>query len=67
MMSCRQKTQKKIKYEIRRYILEQFGAKSLHSIGLFELQTPLNKLARTLNSSRTGRSNGDSGAGTATH
>ncbi len=51
MMSCRETTKKKTKYEIQRYILEQFGTKPLHSIGLFDLQTHLNKLAGTFSES----------------
>jgi integrase len=51
MMSCRETTKKTTKYEISRYILEQFGSSPLHAIGLFELQTHLNKLAASFSES----------------
>jgi integrase len=51
MMSCRETTKKKTAYEIRRYILEQFGQRPLKEIGLFELQTHLNRLAKNFSDS----------------
>jgi integrase len=51
MMSCRETTKKKTSYEINRYILEKFGQRPLSEIGLFELQTHLNKLAKSFSSS----------------
>ena len=45
MMACRATTKKCTEYEIKRYILRQFGNGRLKEIGLFELQTHLNKLA----------------------
>lgn len=45
MMSCRAVTKKKTEYEIRRYVLRQFGHLPLNSIGPFELQDHLNTLA----------------------
>lgn len=51
MMTCRDTTKKKTEYEIRRYVLKQFGDKPLKDIGLFELQTHLNKLAKSFSNS----------------
>ncbi len=51
MMACRETTKKKIEYEIRRYILEKFRDKLLKEIGLFELQTHLNTLAKNFSES----------------
>jgi integrase len=51
MMTCRETTKKKTAYEIRRYLLPQFGDRLLKEIGLFELQTHLNKLAKTFSGS----------------
>ena len=48
MMTCRATTKKKTADEIRRYLLPQFGDRLLKEIGLFELQTHLNKLAQEL-------------------
>lgn len=45
MMTCRETTKKRTEIEIRRYILRQFGNRRLNEIGLFDLQTHLNKLA----------------------
>jgi integrase len=45
MMTCRETTKKRTEIEIRRYILRQFGNRRLNDIGLFDLQTHLNKLA----------------------
>jgi hypothetical protein len=45
MMTCRETTKKRVEYEIRRYVLQQFGNRLLNEIGLFDLQTHLNKLA----------------------
>ncbi len=51
MMTCRATTKKTTTYEIHRYILEKFGDRNLSSIGLFELQTHLNSLAKTFSDS----------------
>jgi integrase len=45
MMTCRETTKKRTEIEIRHYILRQFGNRRLNEIGLFDLQTHLNKLA----------------------
>jgi integrase len=45
MMTCRATTKKRTEYEIRHYVLRQFGNGRLKEIGLFDLQTHLNKLA----------------------
>lgn len=47
MMTCRATTKTKTAYEIQRYLAPQFGDRLLKDIGLFELQTHLNKLAKT--------------------
>jgi integrase len=51
MMSCRATTKKSTEYEIRRYIFPAFGSRLLKEIGLFELQTHLNKLAENFSDS----------------
>jgi len=51
MMSCRETTKKSTKYEIQLYILKRFGDKPLKDIGLFDLQTHLNKLAKNFSDS----------------
>jgi len=51
MMVCRATTKRKTEYEIRRYVLPRFGERLLKDIGLFELQTHLNKLAETFSNS----------------
>ena len=51
MMACRETTKKKTADEIRRNILRQFGDRLLKEIGLFELQTHLNKLAKNFSGS----------------
>jgi integrase len=51
MMACRETTKKKTEYDIRRYVLRPFGDRLLKDIGLFELQTHLNKLAQNFSDS----------------
>jgi integrase len=51
MMTCRETTKKKTADEIRRNILRQFGDRLVKEIGLFELQTHLNKLAKNFSGS----------------
>jgi integrase len=51
MMTCRETTKKRTRIEIERYILRQFGNRQLKEIGLFDLQTHLNKLALTFSNS----------------
>lgn len=51
MMACRATTKKKTEQEIHRYIFPQFGDRLLKEIGLFELQTHLNRLAQNFSDS----------------
>ncbi len=53
MMSCRATTKKKTCWEISRYLLERFGDRPIQSIGQFELQTHLNKIAQIYSDSVT--------------